>query len=116
MSEVITKINRERGFNYRVDNKGNILKEKYNWFKDPYTLVAIAILILGGLYYSEVKSSETNAENFPAYCDFYSKIKADYTRETGILTPSFGEVLRYYESNKDNLELNLSGDIIFING
>ena len=29
MSEIIGKINREKGFEYRIDKLGNVTKEKY---------------------------------------------------------------------------------------
>jgi len=55
MKEIIGKIQRDRKYVYVIDRKGNIIKEKYNWFKDWRTYLMLFLLIVGYLYFSEVK-------------------------------------------------------------
>lgn len=75
MVEIITKINRERGFNYRIDKEGNVLKERYNWLKDPYTLVTIAIILLGLLFYIQISDMKTTEKNFESSCLLYMDLR-----------------------------------------
>jgi len=93
MSKIITKINREKRFNYRVDKEGNVIKEKYNLFKDPWTLVTIAILILGSIYYLQVSSMKTNEANFEEACMTYMGLRTEWMLENPGKTPSLKEVI-----------------------
>ena len=95
--ETITKIHREKGFDYSVDKDGNVIKSSYNWFKDKTTLVVIALLILGSLYYMEMSRSRTNADNFEEYCSIYYPLKADFMREYPSIAPTYEEVIKYGE-------------------
>jgi hypothetical protein len=112
MSEILTKVNREKGFTYRVDKDGNLIKEPYNWFKDPSTLVMLVILILGGLYYFEMKQSATNADNFDLYCEMYTKLKSEWLAENPGQNISFRDLLEDINKMKylpeSKLPFNLS--------
>ena len=58
MKEIIKKvIDRESGYDYRIDRHGNLIKEKYNYFKDWKTYLVILLALMGFLYYSEVKTA-----------------------------------------------------------
>jgi len=102
--EVITKINRQKGFNYRVDKEGNVIKEKYNWFKDPYTLVAIAIIILGSMYYLQISSMKTTEANFEEACLIYhNNLNAILMKNPG-KNPTFDEII-YFKEEKEELNI-----------
>lgn len=110
MNKILGTIKREKGFDYFIDKDGNIVQEKYNWFKDKSTLVMLAIVILGGLYYMEMKQSVTNANNFDTYCDLYQNIKTDFILNNPNQEVNIKNVLKYYELNKFDLDFkyNLS--------
>ena len=57
MKEIIGKIQRDRKYVYVIDRKGNIIKEKYNWFKDWKTYLVLALLIAALFYYSDVRQA-----------------------------------------------------------
>jgi hypothetical protein len=96
MKETITKIQRERGYTYRVDKQGNVIKETYNWFKDPFTLVTIAVIILAGFYYMQQQESITNTKNFPEACNLYTQLKTQWLIENpNQPLPELKELLSY---------------------
>jgi hypothetical protein len=109
-SEIVGKVKRETGFDYKIDRSGNIVKSSYNLFKDPYTLVTLAILLLGGLYYIQMSQSTTNAANFDNYCSIYSKIRMDYILNNPDKEINVKNVLDYYYSNKEdfNVKFNIT--------
>jgi hypothetical protein len=73
--EIITKIDREKGFTYRVTSDGEVVKQSYNWFTDPYTLVTITIVILGLLFYLQVSGMKTTERNFELSCLEYIELR-----------------------------------------
>ena len=75
MREIITKIEREKGYTYKVDKEGKVIKESYNWFTDPYTIVAVTIILLAGLYYLQVSEMKTTEENFEESCLTYLELR-----------------------------------------
>ena len=111
MSRIITKIDRVRGLDYRVDKEGNIIEEKYNWLKDKTTLVMIVILVLGGLYYVQMSQSETNADNFDEYCMMYSQAREAYVLDNPGVEVKINNVLEYYTKNVEKLNGKLDIDI-----
>lgn len=92
MEQIITKIEREKGYSYIVDKNGNVKKCSYNWFKDPYTLVAIAILILGSLYYIQIKDMKTTEKNFEPMCLEYISLRNEWMEINPGKTPTIKEV------------------------
>ncbi len=100
---IITKINREKGYTYRVDKNGNVLKESYSWFKDPYTLVALAILILGLLYYVQLKEMKTTEANFEETCLMYLDLRTQWISEHPGQIPTLEEV---FSIKKDDYSYN----------
>lgn len=90
--EIITKIKRERGFTYSVNKEGEVIKESYNWFKDPYTLVVVAIVILGCLYYYQVNSMKTIEKNFESSCMNYISLREQWMIEHPGQIPTLQEV------------------------
>lgn len=108
MSEIIGKINREKGFEYRIDKEGNVTKEKYSWFKDRTTLIMLVIVILGGLYYMEMKQSVTNAENFDEYCTLYIDLREEYILNNPDKEVNIKNVIEYYELNKYDLDFKFN--------
>ncbi len=108
MSEIITKINREKGFDYRIDKDGNVIKYKYSWIKDKTTLIMLAILLLGGLYYVQMSQSVTNAENFDEYCMIYSNLREDFILNNPGIEININNVLEYYEKNRGSLNEKLN--------
>lgn len=104
MKEILSSIKREKGFDYYVDKEGNVVKSSYNWFRDKTTLVVIALIILGGLYYVEMSNSKTNAKNFDSYCALYYPVRADFVLNKPTIVPSFELVMEYYEENKQRLD------------
>jgi hypothetical protein len=107
--QIINKIEREKGFNYRIDKNGNIIKEKYNIFKDPYTLVTIAILVLGGMYYMQMKQSITNTNNFDEACSLYIGIRNDYVTSHPFKEVTYKEVIDYWTTKNQSL-FNFGGN------
>jgi len=107
MSEIITKINRESSFVYKVDKNGNVIKTKYNLFKDPLTLVTIAIIILGSLYYIQMKSMKTNEANFEDACFTYIKLRDYWIQQHPNQLPTLDEVF--------SLKIDDSGTITGVN-
>ena len=108
MSEIIGRINREKGFEYRVDKDGNVTKEKYSWFKDRTTLIMLVIFILGGLYYMEMKQSVTNADNFDKYCTMYMNLRQDFVLNNPDKEVNIRNVVEYYELNKEDLDFKFN--------
>ena len=108
MSEIIGKINREKGFDYRIDKLGNVTKEKYSWFKDRTTLIMLVIVILGGLYYIEMKQSVTNADNFDKYCTMYINLRQDFVSNNPDKEVNIRNVLEYYKLNKEDLDFKFN--------
>lgn len=101
MKEFITKINRERGFTYRIDKEGKIYKESYNWFKDPYTLVTIAVIILSLMYYIQISQMMTAEKNFEETCLIYVELRNQWIKENPGKIPSLKEL---FEMKVDNYE------------
>lgn len=108
MSEIIGRINREKGFEYRIDKDGNVTKEKYSWFKDRTTLIMLVIVILGGLYYMEMKQSVASADNFDEYCTLYMDLREEYILNNPDKEVNIKNVLEYYELNKYDLSIKLN--------
>lgn len=108
MSEIICRINREKGFEYRIDKLGNVTKEKYSWFKDRTTLIMLVIVILGGLYYMEMKQSVTNADNFDKYCTMYMNLRQDFVLNNPDKEVNIRNVIEYYELNKEDLDFKFN--------
>ena len=48
---------RDKKYNYRIDKHGNLVRSKYNYFKDPYTFVVLLILITAFVYINDVKTA-----------------------------------------------------------
>ena len=88
----IAKINRKGGMMYKIDKEGNVLEFKYNLFKDPMTLVTIAIIILGSLYYIQMKSMKTNEANFEDTCLTYNKLRDYWMQQHPGQLPTLDEV------------------------
>jgi len=103
MSEILTKIEREKGFDYHVDKDGNVVKSSYSWFKDKNTLVMLAILILGGMYYLQMSQSVTNAGNFDEYCTIYYNIRDSFILANPGVEINIKNVLEYYQKNIEEL-------------
>lgn len=102
MSKILTKIERVKGMNYRIDKDGNIIEEDYNWLYDKYTLVTLVLIILGGLYYYEMSNSATNAENFGPYCMKYLDMVSFWNsnhNETWLPNESINKLINFYELN-----------------
>jgi hypothetical protein len=95
MKEVLTKVEREKGFTYRVDKQGNVLKESYNWLKDPFTLVVIAILILGGMYYLQLSDMRTTEANFEEACFEYIELRDNWIAENPGQIPTMEQVFEF---------------------
>ena len=92
MNEIITKINRKKGMMYKIDKEGNVLEFKYNILADPLTLVTIAIIILGSLYYIQMKSMKTNEANFEDTCMTYIKLRDYWVQKYNDPFPTLDEV------------------------
>ena len=102
MSNILTKIERKKGLVYKVDKEGNVIEDKYNIFTDPYTLVTLAILILGGLYYMEMSRSATNATHFGEYCMKYSEMVSFWEMKNNATwdpTNSINTLVEFYNNN-----------------
>lgn len=106
MSEILANVTREKGFVYSVDKNGNVVKNKYNIFKDPYTLVTLAIIILGGLYYLQSTQSATNVKNFDKYCVMYMDIRDDYVIANPTEIPTVEKVLKFAELNHKDVNIS----------
>lgn len=74
MRQIITKVDRERGYTYLVDKEGNVVKESYNWFKDRWTLITLLIILLSGIYYFQMQSVMTQEKNFVPSCNLYQRL------------------------------------------
>lgn len=99
---IITKIEREKGYTYRVEKDGSVVKEKYNWCKDPYTLVAIAIVVLSLLYYMQISEMKTTEKNFEQMCLNYYQARSEWMAEHPGQFPTLEEVYSYKKGN-DNM-------------
>ena len=112
-NKIIGKIERKKGLTYRINKNGDIIEESYNIFKDPYTLVTLAIIILGLLFYVQMKQSATNTSNFDKICVLYSNIRADYILNNPDKEINLKNVLNYYDTNKKELDIkfNLSNGL-----
>jgi hypothetical protein len=108
--KIVATFERKKGMFYDIDKKGNVTESKYNWFKDKTTLVVIVLLILGGLYYMQMQSSLTNAQNFDQYCNIYYNIRSEYILNNPGAPITVQNVLAYYEQNqqKFNTEFNFT--------
>lgn len=104
----IARIERKKGFDYRVDKNGNVIESKYRWIKDKSTIVMLVILLLGGLYYVQAKQSATNAANFDEYCMLYQEIREDFILNNPGEIVNLENVFEYYDNNRGRLnELNI---------
>lgn len=108
MENIVTKIKRERGYVYRVDKEGNVIKESYNWFKDRTTLVTITIIILGLLFYLQMNQSVTNANNFEEYCSMYYPLKSEFMIKFPDKEPTLSNIIEYSQNKQLNKNLNLT--------
>lgn len=107
--EIVGKVKFEKGYNYRVTKEGDVIKEKYSWIKDRYTLVVILILILSITYVIEMKNSITNANNFDNYCVPYIELRNNFVYNNPGKEINFKNVLEYNQITKyDLLKMNLS--------
>ena len=88
----IAKINRKKGMMYKIDKEGNILEFKYNIFSDPWTLITIVILILGSMYYLQMKSMKTTEANFEDACMTYHKLRDFWIQQHPGQIPTLDEV------------------------
>jgi len=105
MRELITKINREKGYTYKVDKQGNIFKESYNWFKDPYTLVAIAIILLATMYYFQVSQMKTTEKNFESTCLHYINLREQWMKTNPGKIPTLEEVFNYKPDDMVDIQI-----------
>ena len=108
MEKIITKINREKGYTYKVDKEGNIIKSSYNWIKDPYTLVVLAIIVLASLYYFQITQMKTTESNFETSCLTYLDLRTKWINENPGKIPTLKEVFNYKENLNDLVEINIS--------
>ena len=94
MSEIIipNAVVRDRDYDYFVDKQGNLCKEKYNYFKDKWTLVTLAIIILGVMYYIQSQESLANVNNLDTTCMYYQELS--------------------YQWKQDHPNQNITGEII----
>ena len=114
MKEIITKIDREKGFNYSVDKQGNVVKEKYNILKDRWTLVTLCIIVLGIVYYLQISSMMTTEKNFEPMCLSYMELRALWMSSHPGQTPTLDQVLRvekaqYFNNPTINISKNDTG-------
>lgn len=91
--EIITRINREKGFEYKVDKDGNVVRENYNLLKDKWTLVVLCILILAGAYYFQAQSSRANVNNLDNTCQIYLQFKERWITENPGQVPIAKDIL-----------------------
>ncbi len=108
MNKIITKIERRKGFDYKVDKNGQIIESKYNWLKDRNTLVMVVILLLGGLYYAQVSQSATSAANFDEYCMLYHNLREDFISNNPDTIVNLENVLEY-SNNRGSLRIDKNG-------
>ena len=104
MKEKITTIKREKGFNYSVDKEGNVWKEKYNWFKDPYTLVTLTIILLGLMFYLQISSMRTTETNFESSCLLYLELRDYWMMENPGKIPTLEEV---FSMKKEGVHISI---------
>jgi hypothetical protein len=112
MSKIIlTKINREKGFDYYIDKHGNVVRSSYNWFRDRTTLATIVLIILSFAYYVSMSQSTTNAKNFGPYCMMYAGERDNFIEEYPNETESLGNILKYaeYKAQGKDFYGNLKG-------
>ena len=60
MKEILIKNairNRDRDYDYLIDKEGNLIREKYNYFKDWRTYLVLFLVIMGFLYYMDIKEA-----------------------------------------------------------
>ena len=100
MKEIITTIKREKGFIYKVDKEGNVIKGDYNWFKDPYTLITISIIILSLLYYLQISNMKTIEKNFEQSCLKYIEARNEWMNEHPGQIPTLKQVMDYIKENE----------------
>ena len=78
MSEIIIKEaikKRDRGLVYRINKQGDLVSEKYNWFKDPYSLVTICVIIMSlSYYYYAIHNNPLAVKNIDNTCEALSEI------------------------------------------
>ena len=95
MSEIITKIERKKGFVYKIDKDGYVIKENYSIFKDPKTLITLAIIFLSVIYYIQIKSMKTTEANFEESCLKYVEWRNLWMTEHPGKLPTLKEVMDY---------------------
>jgi hypothetical protein len=84
MSEILINKavqNIDRNYNYKLDKEGNLIREKYSLFKDPYTLVTVCIIILAFFYYMQVKDNPSSLMNIDETCERYIMLKYKWIDE-----------------------------------
>ena len=104
---IISKINRKKGMMYKIDKEGNVLEFKYNILGDPLTLVTIAIIIIGGLYYLQMMSMRTTEANFEDSCMTYIRLREYWIQKYNDSFPTLEEVF--------SLKIDDTGEIIEVN-
>jgi hypothetical protein len=104
MSEVVAKFNKEKDFVYSINKNGEVIKGKYNILKDPYTLVTVAIILLGGMYFVQMQQSATNLDNFDKSCTTYQTLKAYWLEKHPDLAPDPREIFK--------LTIKANGEIV----
>lgn len=115
--EILTKVTREKGFDYYIDKQGNVIKGSYSWFRDRTTLATIVLIVLSIAYYSAMSQSTTNAKNFGPYCMMYAGERDNFIREYPNETENIGNILKYaeYKAQGKDFYGNLKG-IISVGG
>jgi len=121
-SETIYSFKRKLGKSYRVDKQGNLIESDYSWFRDPYTIVAITIIILSLLYYLQISQMKTIEDNFEESCMVYMNLRyqweAEHPGEEATFEKIFtlkGELNNRQDYNFNNIEdynflLNISNE------
>lgn len=65
-------------YNYKLDKDGNLIKEKYNFLKDPYSLVLLCVILMGVLYYTSIVNNPLTVNNIDATCGNLTEICGRY--------------------------------------
>jgi hypothetical protein len=65
-------------YNYKIDKEGNLVRNPYSIFTDPYTLVTVCVILMGLLYYNSIINNPLAIKNIDYTCESLTEICSRY--------------------------------------
>lgn len=79
MEEILIKnaTVRDSKYRYYINSEGDLVRKKYSYLTDPYTIITILIIIAAIFYYTDVKTCHETLNHIDKTCEVVWKMQQE---------------------------------------